>query len=125
MSDEVPTLERLGREWNITRERVRQLERGVGREAVAALDHCAPLRLVIGAQLALNRGAPLVVDTLARPGTARARAIELAIRAIGLPQPSVPFLAWTATDAQCRGLEALARIHRRRAREQLRLGAPL
>ena len=107
MSDEVPTLERLGRKWDITRERVRQLVRDVAREAAASLDQCAPLRLVIGSQLALNRGTPLVVDTLARPGTARARAIELAIRTVGLPQPSVSFSSWTATDAQCRGLEAL------------------
>jgi hypothetical protein len=69
IGDDVPTLEELGREWDLTRERIRQLVRNFGNEAAAELHWRAPLRLVLGAWFALHPGAPLSVDDLADSNT--------------------------------------------------------
>lgn len=108
LSDDVPTLESLAHEWHVTRERVRQLVRDIQDEAKAEIAWHAPMRLVIGAQLALSPGAPFIIDSLARPETARGRVVK-AVHAIGLLEPSVPFAVWTSTHAQRRGIEALVK----------------
>jgi hypothetical protein len=107
LADEVPTLEQVGRDWDLTRERVRQLVRGITVEAKAALDWRAPLRLAIGAWITLHRGTPLVVDDFAAPDTAHGRAVTLAFSVMELPQSAVPAAVWTRTPAQCRAVDAL------------------
>jgi hypothetical protein len=107
LSDDIPTLESLGNPLNIGKERVRQLIRDIRTEAKAELKEDEPLCFVIGAEFALHPGTPLTIDRLAQPETARGRAVNLAIETIGLPKASVPFLVWTETQRQRRGLEAV------------------
>ncbi len=108
-SDRIPTLEELGGDWGLTRERIRQIVRFVDLEGRAqwALPWRAPLRLVLGAHFALRPQTPFVINDLANADTARGRTLKLAIETIGLPRASVPFLLWTETQVQRRAVEAV------------------
>lgn len=108
-SDEVPTLEQIGCEWGLTRERVRQIVRVVGVEdrAESALPWNAPLRLALGARLALRPRTPLVIEDLVNPETAQGRIVRLAIETIHLPKPHAGFDLWVESQAQRRAVDAL------------------
>jgi hypothetical protein len=106
-SDTAPTLDELGKEWGVTRERVRQIAHDVRDEARVSLPELAPLRLVFGAYFALHPRTPLTIDRLVSPDGARARILKLALEAISIPKPSAPFPLWTETAAQRRAVEAL------------------
>jgi hypothetical protein len=106
-SDEVPTLEQIGRDWDLTRERVRQLARDVRDEAKKILDWRAPLYVFVGAYFVLHPRTPFVIDAVASPDSARGRILKLALDTIGLPRPSAPFRLWTETEAQRRAVEAV------------------
>jgi hypothetical protein len=106
-SDTVSTLDELGKDWGVTRERIRQLAHDVHNEAKLALPPLAPLRLVFGAHILLHPRIPITIDLFASHDSMRARILKLALDVIGLPQPSAPFLLWTETAAQCRAVNAL------------------
>jgi hypothetical protein len=106
-SNQVPTLEQLGRDWDLTRERVRQLARDVRDEAKRVLDWRAPLCLFIGAYFALHPRAPFVIDAVTSGGSPRGRILKLALDTTGLPQPTATFPLWTETQAQSRAVEAV------------------
>lgn len=106
LTDEIPTLEALGVIWRLTRERVRQLARGIADEALAALDRRAPLRLAITAQYAIRPRAPIAVEMFADPTTARGRAVRLAIQLLSVPTTGAGDL-WTETREEAYAVELL------------------
>jgi hypothetical protein len=110
LDDEPRTLDQLGRTFNITRERVRQLVREPIDEATEELDVRSPLRLVLGARSALHPGTPLELENLADPNTARGRAVRLGLEASGLPQPKAVMGIWMSTAAEARAFDAIVEI---------------
>lgn len=107
VGDEIPTLEELGRDWGLTRERIRQLVRSFDSEAAAELHWRAPLRLAFGAWFALHPRLPLSVDELGDPDTPQGRAIRLALANLDVFQIDRPDSLWVETSAQQRAAEAL------------------
>jgi hypothetical protein len=102
----VSTLESLGAEWGITRERVRQLARSIFPEAKAALKWPAPLTLAVAARYTLSPGVPVSVDTFAPPGTAHGHGVRLALSIIS-PRTTVPDDLWTETNGEARAVDEL------------------
>lgn len=108
--ERVPTLKELGEEWDLTRERVRQLVVPVEAASAAALPATAPLRLSLAAWFALNARRPLDVARLAPPDRADERALSLALRALGYHPTETAASVWCATSREQRAFDAIADV---------------
>ena len=109
LSEELPTLEELGTKLDISRERVRQLEKTLEYCARRVISWKSPLALTLGAWFALNPRQPLTerdIEELAK-SKRRARCIRLTLQALNYPHLVWNGVLWTSNEREIRAAEVL------------------
>ena len=109
LSEIVPTLEELGTELKITRERVRQLERPLEPLARAAIKWDSPLALSLQAWFTLHPRLPLTNAELLSLGRSieMSRCLTLALRAMDIPHTDWLGDIFVETEEARRALDVL------------------
>ena len=109
LSEIVPTLEELGIELEITRERVRQVEKPLQPVASSTIRWDTPLALSLGAWFALHPGLPLTDVELLNLGrsAAASRCLALTLRALDVPHIDWQADIWIEREDARRALEVL------------------